>query len=494
MSVIDETRVKNAMQKLIDTSGSGSVDSLSAHESIASEQSKWNSWRTSVLKLRDVHTSPVVADPLELRASPNNFDWKEIEAILMTMKYPGKLRRLEAPAYPEIEQQDYFIQDIIDWSRGVQSDAWDDDMPAVVLNLFAPWLTTRRALENKAYEIMQRTLVDTMLRWVFSERTSDQLKHTVCEEQDVLLPVNPNASVQIIQARANSFITRHLPIEVSDALGEAIAPTTVPIKALNGDEEKEWRSRAVKAPSMLLAFRVREKCSAFRTVEYSMMTRYLTDLTWDIRRPSQLVECFYFLCALKEQIDKGFEQDVQDIKDKVSNGIIDLASLGARYDNWERASKSRTSAQKSNREGSKAGSKAGSELKKRNLQKRDDDNDGDNHPGASGSGGPAGGHSGGPGGTSDYRRDDGSTRGGRDSGHREEPPTHDVDMSAPNDDAVENASWSTSTINVASETYLQSDDGQSDDSLSGGKCLTRKEVNEKVRCINSWRLGAAFWR
>ncbi|KAL5512938.1 hypothetical protein ACEPAH_3336 [Sanghuangporus vaninii] len=286
MSVIDEARVKNAIQKLIDlireTQLFSCISNLTSTveeyiirlaESVPtilvdfSSASVWNSWRTSVLKLKDVHASPVVADPLELRASPSNFDWKEIEAILMTVKYPGKLRRLEVPAYPEIEQQDYFIQDIIDWSRGVQSDAWDDDIPAVVLNLFAPWLTTRRALENKAYEIMQRTLVDTMLRWVFSERTSDQLKHTVCEEQDVLLPVNPNASVQITQAKADSFITRQLPIEVSDALGEAIAPTTVPIKALNGNEEKEWRSRAVKAPSMLLAFRVREKCSAFRIVE-----------------------------------------------------------------------------------------------------------------------------------------------------------------------------------------------------------------------------------
>ncbi|KAL5512937.1 hypothetical protein ACEPAH_3335 [Sanghuangporus vaninii] len=175
-------------------------------------------------------------------------------------------------------------------------------------------------------------------------------------------------------------------------------------------------------------------------------------------------------------------------------GLLTLLLSGRFMTIGERASKSRTSARKSNREGSKAGSKAGSESKKRKLQKRDDDNDGDDHPGASGSGGAAGGHSGGPGGTSDHRRDGGNTRGGRDSGHREEPPTHDIDMSAPNDDAAENATWSTSTTNVASETYLQSDDGQSDGSLSDGKCLTREEVNEKVRCINSWRLGAPSWR
>ncbi|KAL5492143.1 hypothetical protein ACEPAI_3590 [Sanghuangporus weigelae] len=514
MSAIDETRVKDAIQKLIDASGSGSVElveslptiliDFSSASVIASDQHKWNSWRTSVLMLGDVHTSSVVADPLELPASPSNSDWKEIEAILMTVKYPGKLRMLEALAYPEIEQQDYFIQDIIDWSRGVQ------------------------ALENKAYEIMQRTLVDTMLRWVFSERTSNQLKHTVCEEQDVLLPVNPNASVQVLQARADSFITRQLPTEVSIALGEAIASTTVSIKALKcvdrpsihlgtffGEWKREEEVEVACRQSAFYALGIQSQRKVlglsnrrvyglvlangilYLVISYwtgdTMMTRYVPDLKWDIRRPSQLVECFYFLCALKEQIDKGFEQDVQDIKDKVSNGIIDLASLRTRHDNWERAGKSRTSARKSNREGSKGGSKVGSESKKRKLQKRGDDNDDDNHPGASGSGGAAGGHSGGPGGTSDYRRDDGSTSGGRDSGRREEPPPHDVDMSAPNDDAAETASWSTSTTNVASETYLQSDDGQSDDSLSDGKCLTREEVNEKVRGINSWRLGAASY-
>ena len=60
-----------------------------------------------------------------------------------------------------------------------QNVTWVDDMPATVMQLFRPWVTTLRALEMDACELTQRTLADAMLRLVFSERPLDEKSHTV---------------------------------------------------------------------------------------------------------------------------------------------------------------------------------------------------------------------------------------------------------------------------------------------------------------------------
>ena len=64
-------------------------------------------------------------------------------------------------------------------------------------------------------------------------------------------------------------------------------------------------------------------------------------MVWDLRKPSQVVECFYFLCSLKEHIDKQVEEDMTTIETKARNDQFDLDMLKERYDNWVKAKQRR---------------------------------------------------------------------------------------------------------------------------------------------------------
>ena len=79
--------------------------------------------------------------------------------------------------HPDVELEDHFTQEILDWATEKGGSAnWDDHMPAVVMKLFLPWLMTFRAIETDT-ELTQRALPDAILRLVFSERTSERSLH-----------------------------------------------------------------------------------------------------------------------------------------------------------------------------------------------------------------------------------------------------------------------------------------------------------------------------
>ena len=64
------------------------------------------------------------------------------------------------------------------------------------------------------------------------------------------------------------------------------------------------------------------------------MIRYTKDkLTWDLRQPSKLVECFYFLCSLKVQIDEDFDKDMEAMRARTGKDIVDWGVLEARTNN-----------------------------------------------------------------------------------------------------------------------------------------------------------------
>ena len=66
------------------------------------------------------------------------------------------------------------------------------------------------------------------------------------------------------------------------------------------------------------------------------MIRYTKDkLTWDLRQPSKLVECFYFLCNLKVQIDEDFDKDMEAMRARTGKDIVDWGVLETRTANWD---------------------------------------------------------------------------------------------------------------------------------------------------------------
>ena len=68
-----------------------------------------------------------------------------------------------------------------------------------------------------------------------------------------------------------------------------------------------------------------------------MIRYWKKGMVWDLRKPSQVVECFYFLCSLKEHIDKQVEEDMTTIETKARNGQFDLDMLKERSGNWVKA-------------------------------------------------------------------------------------------------------------------------------------------------------------
>ena len=66
-------------------------------------------------------------------------------------------------------------------------------------------------------------------------------------------------------------------------------------------------------------------------------------MKWDLRKPSQVVECFYFLCALKEHIDKEIDEDLSPFSRKLDSDRFDFDFLRRRLDDWDRARESRAS-------------------------------------------------------------------------------------------------------------------------------------------------------
>ena len=59
------------------------------------------------------------------------------------------------------------------------------------------------------------------------------------------------------------------------------------------------------------------------------------DLTWDLRQPSKLVECFYFLCSLKVQIDEDFDKDMEAMRARTGKDIVNWGVLETRTNNWD---------------------------------------------------------------------------------------------------------------------------------------------------------------
>ena len=101
------------------------------------------------------------------------------------------------------------------------------------------------------------------------------------------------------------------------------------------------------------------------------MIRYTKDkLTWDLRQPSKLVECFYFLCNLKVQIDEDFDKDMEAMRARTGKDIVDWGVLETRTANWDNhyTPKASSSTSEGGSGSSRSASKEGGKRKELDMQ------------------------------------------------------------------------------------------------------------------------------
>ena len=143
---------------------------INRHVSIANDRPKWTSWSSSA-KIRG---------PFELWADPRASAIKDqLQAICQRIKYPGSIRRLseERGRWAGYREEEAFMQNIVDWSKTVDPESWDDDLSPDVLKLFFGWLTFRRALDSNSHGTKQGLLAGMLVQAVFSERLADKSPH-----------------------------------------------------------------------------------------------------------------------------------------------------------------------------------------------------------------------------------------------------------------------------------------------------------------------------
>ena len=92
-------------------------------------------------------------------------------------------------------------------------------------------------------------------------------------------------------------------------------------------------------------------------------------MAWDLRKPSQVVECFYFLRALKQHIDEGVDESLRIITTKASGGGFSIEFLRKRLDSWRAVTESIASAQDPE-SGDESESEFANEVKVRSSRKR----------------------------------------------------------------------------------------------------------------------------
>ncbi len=58
--------------------------------------------------------------------------------------------------------------------------------------------------------------------------------------------------------------------------------------------------------------------------------------SWDLREPSALVECFYFILALKKTVDANLQKDFEELRQRDDAALIDWDALRKRADDWRK--------------------------------------------------------------------------------------------------------------------------------------------------------------
>ncbi|KDQ22520.1 hypothetical protein PLEOSDRAFT_1109631 [Pleurotus ostreatus PC15] len=280
---------------------------------------------------------------------------------------------------PSLGKHNMFLDGIAVWAKSAHS--WDDTLSPDVLHLYSAWCITLEAIQAGSCSFAARTAPDALLHTIFSGGSSDESRHTMYTEVNVLLPVMLDSPYPLEKARADTCFGMVLPKDVKhqielacfangsmaytrslrcmDTQGPAIVLGTFFAEwkrnSTSSDASRQSRQAvyygcAMQALRRILTLPVRplygmvfEKgvlhlaAMTIDSADNSYVQFQQSDAhSWDLREPSALVECFYFILALKKTVDANLKKDFDDLLKRDSAALIDWDALRKRADDWRK--------------------------------------------------------------------------------------------------------------------------------------------------------------
>ncbi|KAL4261363.1 hypothetical protein AB1N83_008262 [Pleurotus pulmonarius] len=337
-----------------------------AASEIARNDNKWDTWCESM------HAT---TNQVETFVSPSVMT--ELEAVAAAVQYPSKLRNLSEfrQEVSSLGKHNKFLDGIAEWAKS--SHSWDDTLNPDVLHLYSAWCITLEALQSGSCELAARTAPEALLHTIFSGGPLDESRHTMYTEVDVLLPVMLDSPYPVKKARADTCFGMVLPKDVKHQIELACFANgsmayTRSLRCMDtqgpafvlGTFFAEWKRnstssdasrqavyygcamqalrRILKLPVRPLYGMVFEKgvlhlaAMTIDSADNSYQFQQSDAHSWDLREPSALVECFYFILALKKTVDANLKKDFDDLLKRDSAALIDWEALRKRADDWRK--------------------------------------------------------------------------------------------------------------------------------------------------------------
>ncbi|KAG9224718.1 hypothetical protein CCMSSC00406_0002131 [Pleurotus cornucopiae] len=306
----------------------------------------------------------------------------ELEAVASAVRYPSKLRNLSdlRQKVPSLGKYNKFLDDIAEWAKSPERSRWDEALNPDVLQLYTPWCITLDAIQAGSFELAARTAPDALLHTIFSGGSSDESRHTMYTEVDVLLPVMLDAPHPLKTARADTCFGMVAPKDLLEKIDAAsftmhAAPYTSSLRCMDIQREDlafgtffaEWKRNSTPSDASRQAVYYGYAMQALRqlfklparplygmvfekgVLHLAAMTIDSTDNSyvqlqqsmsiahsWDLRHPSALVECFYFILALKKTVDANLQKDFEELRQRDDAALIDWDALRKRADDWRK--------------------------------------------------------------------------------------------------------------------------------------------------------------
>ncbi|KAF7424264.1 hypothetical protein PC9H_009570 [Pleurotus ostreatus] len=306
----------------------------------------------------------------------------ELEAVASAVRYPSKLRNLSdlRQKVPSLGKYNKFLDDIAEWAKSPERSRWDEALNPDVLQLYTPWCITLDAIQAGSCELAARTAPDALLHTIFSGGSSDESRHTMYTEVDVLLPVMLDSPHPLKTARADTCFGMVAPKDLLEKIDAAsftmhAAPYTSSLRCMDIQREDlafgtffaEWKRNSTPSDASRQAVYYGYAMQALRqlfklparplygmvfekgVLHLAAMTIDSTDNSyvqlqqsmsiahsWDLRHPSALVECFYFILALKKTVDANLQKDFEELRQRDDAALIDWDALRKRADDWRK--------------------------------------------------------------------------------------------------------------------------------------------------------------
>ncbi|KAF4580281.1 hypothetical protein EYR40_003215 [Pleurotus pulmonarius] len=308
-----------------------------AASEIARNDNKWDTWCESM------HAT---TNQVESFVSPSVM--AELEAVAATVRYPSKLRNLSEfrQEVSSLGKHNKFLDGIAEWAKS--SHSWDDTLNPDVLHLYSAWCITLEALQAGSCELAACTAPEALLHTIFAGGPLDESRHTMYTEIDVLLPVMLDSPYPIKKARADTCFGMVLPKDVKHQIELACFA--------NGSMAytRSLRCMDTQGPAIVLGtFFAEWNRSSANPQAARPPTIWLTPFvmqqfqqsdahSWDLREPSALVECFYFILALKKTVDANLQKDVEELRQRDDAALIDWNALRKRQEDWRRYDEGRS--------------------------------------------------------------------------------------------------------------------------------------------------------